>query len=175
MLNNTQQIVNNYGLPTLTTASSNRGRFSLNKAETTIGLFTFVLMQQVPTEITSLPYNQYEKKPSLTDSYFSLKYDYESEAGEEAVQSYIQDKAGVLDFLKALPSLIQSVFIRSQVTMSLSVFIDCEEDWSNLCVEIFSDYEIEELTLLENELFGKIDARPDFLSAVNNYVTLSLR
>lgn len=84
----------------------------------------------------------------------------------EEVLKYISDKADVINLYKSLPVLIESVFGKASV--QISVFEDEEENWSNLRVDIESDHEIEKLSALEEHLFKLLEKDKSFLAALEH-------
>lgn len=104
-------------------------------------------------------------EPIVKDKIFEYKKPME-------VLAYIRDKPNVRKFLKALPSLVQQVF--DKATLRVSVFKDYEEGWSDLWIEILSNNEVEEFLVLEDRLFGLIEKDSQFVAALK-HVTISCR
>jgi len=84
----------------------------------------------------------------------------------QEVEKYISNKSDVLNLYKSLPVLIESVFGKAKVYVS--VFNCDEENWSNLRVDIKSDHEIEELSALEDQLFKLLEKDKSFLAALEH-------
>ena len=92
-------------------------------------------------------------------------------ANREEVMKFISNKPDVLSLYKSLPILVQNVFGKAKV--HLSVFRDYEENWSNLRVEIESSHELEKLFELEKNFFELLEKDNSFIRALDS-VTISL-
>lgn len=86
------------------------------------------------------------------------------------VQEFIDGKPDVQFLYEKLPGIVESVFGKSAI--HVSVFRDNEEHWSNLRIEIESNHEIEELSDLEEQLFRILEKNRSLLAALQ-YVTIS--
>lgn len=82
-----------------------------------------------------------------TDEFYSFK-------NRDEVSGFIVGRDDVKGFLKSFPNLIRKVSEEAKVT--LSIFTDLEEGWQNLYVEIKTGRSLEELDLLEDQLFSFI-------------------
>lgn len=71
------------------------------------------------------------------------------------VMSFITQKDDLKKFLRSFPSLIKSIVESPEV--SLSTFVDHEEGWKNLRIEIFANYSPQEISLFEDELFDLME------------------
>lgn len=105
--------------------------------------------------------------PAPINARFAVSVDepFEYENREEVLK-YIADKADVLNLYKSLPVLIENVFGKANV--QISVFKDEEENWSNLRVDIESGHEIEKLSALEDRLFKLLEKDKSFLAALEH-------
>jgi hypothetical protein len=105
-------------------------------------------------------------KASINDKFaVSVEEPFQYENREEVLK-YIADKADVLNLYKSLPVLIENVFGKAKV--QISVFKDEEENWSNLRVDIESGHEIEKLSALEDHLFKLLEKDKSFLAALEH-------
>lgn len=118
------------------------------------------LKKSFPTSYLSI------KNNNVFNDFEDGKFNFEN---KEEVLNFIADKEDVKNLCKNLPSLIESVF--GKVQMSLSVFKDYEENWSNLRVEIESEHDINALSALEDKLFKLLEKDKSFLDALD-YVTI---
>lgn len=72
----------------------------------------------------------------------------------DEVSDFIIGRDDVKGFLKSFPNLIRKISEEAKVT--LSIFTDLEEGWKNLYVEIKTGRSLQELDLLEDQLFSFI-------------------
>lgn len=127
-------------------------------AASTLAYSTFIDVS-FPTAHTLSPASINDRFSVSTDEPFQYE-------NREEVLKYISDKADVVNLYKSLPVLIESVFGKANI--QISVFKDEEENWSNLRVDIESGHEIEKLAALEDHLFKLLEKDKSFLAALEH-------